>query len=299
MPAIGGIVAHTSAPATQFVDEAPPRENGGATRQAFVPVAPWIERLARVGFSAKAVLYTVVGMLALQAALGDGGRTTGSVGALTTLVRQPFGTPALVVIAAGLFGYAAWRIFEAIVDPERKGHGVKGIALRASYAARGLFHATLGVQAIRLVIGLGSGGEQAAKTWTARALTAPLGVWIVAATGASILGYGLYQLYRAWTAKLSRQLDLSRLSSETGSWLIKVCRIGIAARGIVFVVIGAFLARAGFADSAEQAAGTGEALAAIGRQPLGEWLLAGVALGLIAYGAYEIVQARYRVIRPA
>ena len=43
----------------------------------------------------------------------------------------------------------------------------------------------------------------------------------------------------------------------------------------------------------------GEALSAIHQQPLGEWLLAIVAVGLVAYGAYEVVQARYRVIKPA
>lgn len=252
-----------------------------------------------MGFAAKAVLYAVIGVLALQAALGNGGDTTGSQGALQTLVRQPFGAIALVVISAGLFGYAAWRLIEAALDPERRGNGPKGLALRASFAARGLFHAALGVQAIRLAIG-GSGSDgQGAEQWTARVLDAPFGPWLVMAGGASIIGYGLYQLYRAWAAKLSRQLDLASLSRDAGSWVVRVCRAGIAARGIVFVVIGAFLARAGYGHSAEKAADTGEALAVIGSQPFGRWLLAGVAIGLIAYAVYEIVQARYRVIRPA
>jgi len=57
--------------------------------------------------------------------------------------------------------------------------------------------------------------------------------------------------------------------------------------------------RAGIAHNANQAADTGEALGVIGSQPFGEWLLGAVAVGLIAYGAYDVVQARYRVIRPA
>ena len=270
-----------------------------AARQAFAPVAPWVERLARVGFAAKAVLYTVVGALALRAAMGAGGRTTGSKGALSTLVHQQFGAVLLVVIAAGLFGYAAWRLAEAILDPEHRGHDAKGLALRISFAARGLFHAALGVQALRLAMGSASSGDQATEEWTARLLDAPFGGWLVVIAGASVAGYGLYQLYRAWVAKLSKQLDLSRLSREAGSWLIKVCRMGIGARGIVFTVIGAYLVRAGIAHNANQAADTGEALGVIGSQPFGEWLLGAVAVGLIAYGAYDVVQARYRVIRPA
>lgn len=268
-------------------------------RSAVAPAAPWIERFARVGFAAKALLYTIVGVLALQAALGDGGRTTGSRGALSTFVRQDWGPIALVVIALGLFGYAAWRVTEAILDPEGRGNGLKGIALRVSYAARGLLHAALGVQAVRFASGDGGTGRQSAEALTSSALQAPMGRWLVVAAGASIAGYGLYQLYRAWKAKLSRQLDLSRLSREAGAWLIKVCRLGIGARGVVFAVIGGYLMRAGFDRNANKAADTGEALNAIGQQPFGPWLLALVALGLIAYGAYEVVQARYRVIRPA
>jgi uncharacterized protein DUF1206 len=268
-------------------------------RDAIAPAATWIEGLARVGYAAKAVLYSVVGFLALESALGTGGDTIGSRGALVTLVRQEYGGVILVVIAAGLFGYAAWRVTEALLDPARRGTSPKGIAVRASIAARGLVHAALGVQAVRLAGGTARTRGQAVEDWTARALDAPLGVWLVIAAGVAVAGYGLYQVYRAWAAKLSRDLDLSRVSRDVGSWLIEVCRFGIGARGVVFAMTGVYLARAGFAHNARTAADTGEALDAIGHQPFGEWMLAAVAAGLIAYGAYEIVQARYRVIRPA
>jgi len=275
-----------------------PRDKIASAREAIAPAAVWIERLARVGYAAKAVLYTVVGLLALQSALGAGGKTIGSRGALTTLVRQDFGALILVIIAAGLFGYATWRIIEAILDPEHRGTGAKGLALRASLAARGIVHAALGVQAVRLATG-GRGRGQAVETWTGRVLDAPFGRWLVVGAGLAVAGYGIYQLYRAWAAKLSRQLDLASLSREAGSWVIKVCRFGIAARGVVFGICGWYLVRAGIAHDATAAADTGEALRAIEQQPFGKWLLAVVAVGLVAYGAYEIVQARYRVIRPA
>jgi hypothetical protein len=284
-----------SSPASRYA----PNPATGATDAVARPAAPWIERFARVGFAAKAVLYGIIGALALRAALGNGGRTTGSQGAFTTLVRQEWGPVVLIAMALGLFGYAAWRIAEAVLDPERKGHDAKGLALRVSYAARGTFHAFLGLQAVRLASGMSGSDTQSAESLTARALEAPMGSWLVVGTGLSIAGYGLYQLYRAWKAKLSRQLDLSRLSHEAGAGVIKVCRLGIGARGVVFVVIGGFLVRAGLDRNANQAADTGEALRAIGQQPFGPWLLGFVAAGLIAYAVYEVVQARYRVIRPA
>lgn len=291
---MGGMTS-PSRPASHYADN--PATD--AARAVVEPAAPWIERFARVGFAAKAVLYGIVGALALRAAIGAGGRTTGREGAFSTLVRQEWGAIVLVVMALGLFGYAAWRIAEAILDPERKGHDAKGIALRVSYAARGLFHAALGVQAVRLASGMGASNDQSAESLTARALDAPMGPWLVVGAGLAFAGYGLYQLYRAWKAKLSRQLDLSRLSREAGDGVIKVCRLGIGARGVVFTVIGGFLVRAGLDRNASRAADTGEALSAIGQQPFGPWLLGFVAVGLIAYAVYEVVQARYRVIRPA
>ena len=275
------------------------REKMAGARDAIAPAAPWIGWLARVGYAAKALLYTVVGVLALQSALGSGGRITGSRGALTTLVRHRFGALILVVIAAGLFGYAAWRIIQAILDPEHRGTTAKGLAVRASFAARGIVHAALGLQAVRLAIGAAPGRGQAVEKWTGRLLDAPFGRWLVVGAGLAVGGYGVYQLYRAWAAKLSRQLDLASLSKEAGAWVVHVCRCGIGARGVVFGICGWYLVRAGIAHDATAAADTGEALGVIAHQRFGDVLLAIVAVGLIAYGAYEVVQARYRVIRPA
>ena len=270
-----------------------------AAQDAIAPAAPWIERLARLGYAAKALLYSVVGIVALQSALGDGGRTIGARGALVALVRQEFGAIILVVTAAGLFGYAAWQIIEAVLDPERRGTGAKALALRASYAGRGIVHGALGVQAVRLAIGSDRSRGQVVEAWTQRALDVPLGPWLVIGAGVAVAAYGIYQLYRAWIAKLGRQLDLSSLSRQAGSWVTTISRVGIGARGVVFVICGVYLARAGLAHNAASAADTGEALGVIEHQPFGEWMLASMAIGLIAYGAYEVVQARYRVITPA
>jgi hypothetical protein len=262
------------------------------------PAAVWIENLARIGYAAKALLYTVIGFVALRVALGDAAETIGARGALVAIVRHRFGPILLLAVAVGLSGYAAWQIVEAILDPERRGTTAKALASRAGYAGRGVFHAALGAQAVRVAIAHDRATKQAVEAWTARALDAPFGTWIVIASGAAVAGYGIYQLYRAWEAKLARQLDLSTLSSSAAAMLTRVCRFGIGARGVVFVTSGIYLIRAGIIHNARAAADTGEALRGIRHQPYGEWLLAIVAAGLIAYAGYEVVQARYRVIRP-
>ena len=101
--------------------------------------------LARVGFLVKGVLYMVIGALAFQVAARTGGRVTGTRGALTTVLGQPFGRTLLLVVVVGLLGYAAWRILQGLFNPDRLGNNWRGLAIRASFLARGALHAVLGL----------------------------------------------------------------------------------------------------------------------------------------------------------
>lgn len=259
-------------------------------------LAPWIERLARVGYAAKGVVYVLIGVLAARAALGAGGRTTDSGGALTAIGNASYGRLLLVVIAIGLLGYALWRVIEAATDAERKGSDAKGLAKRAAGAGRGLLYVGLALQAVRLLRGGSAGGDSRTQDWTARLMAAPFGRWLVAAVGAGVIGYALYQLYRAYASKVRKHLDLSRLSAGAQQLAVAVGRFGIGARGVVFLVIGWFLVRAARQADASQASGVGEALRTLERQPNGKWILALVGIGFVAYGIYELINARYRRI---
>jgi len=73
-------------------------------------------------------------------------------------------------------------------------------------------------------------------------------------------------------------------------------RFGIAARGIVFVIIGIFFIQAARLSDASQTKGLGEVLAILAQQPFSPVILGIVPLGLIAYGIYSVIEARYRKI---
>ena len=260
-------------------------------------VAPWIVRLARIGYLAKALLYATVGILAAQAALGSGGRTTDLGGALHSVLRAPLGGAMLLVIAAGLVGYAVWRVVDAITDAEGRGGDLKGIASRVGSALRGLAHLALALGAFRLATGSGDGAGPGSERLVARALDLPGGEWLVWLAAGSVLGYGVYQLYRAYAAKLGRQLNLAALPVGTARWVIGLCRSGIAARGVVFGLIAVLLMRSAARRDAEQAGGIRESLEMLAG--MGRWPLVMIALGLVAYALYELLNARYRRIRVA
>ena len=81
-----------------------------------------------------------------------------------------------------------------------------------------------------------------------------------------------------------------------------LARVGSAAKGVVFIVIGALAARLaiGRGGAATKAAGgLQESLAALARAPHGHLVLGIVAVGLMVYGAFQLPTARYRHMRAA
>ncbi|MBD2205053.1 DUF1206 domain-containing protein [Calothrix sp. FACHB-1219] len=254
----------------------------------------WVERLARFGYASKGIVYSIVGLLAAQVAFGTGGRTTDTQGALQTIAQQAFGQFLLVLVAIGLIGYVLWRFVQAIKDPENKGTDVKGWAQRIGYIINGFLYGSLAFSAVQIILGYGgNNNSNSTQDWTARLLDQPFGQWLVGTVGAFIIGLGFYQFYQAYSAKFRRELNLTELSYKEQKWVMGICRFGLIARGIVFCIIGWFLIQAATQSNAQAAGGLDEALQALAQQAYGAWLLGFVALGLIAYGIYMVVKARY------
>jgi hypothetical protein len=257
-----------------------------------------IERLARLGYASKGLVYATIGLLTAMAGLHRGGEAADKHDAIRFIAHQPLGRALLFVVAVGLIGYALWRVLSGITDSDRHGADAKGLAVRAGSVIRGLFYAGFALVIVRFLLRKGGAGESSDATsrqWTARALDVPFGRFLVIAAGLGLLGYGAYQFSRAVRGKLSKHLSSIRRRTA----LVAVSCFGIAARAIVFAVIGISLLRAALRESASAARGTSGALRQLAELPMGSWILTAVGLGLIAYGAYAFINARYREIRTA
>lgn len=254
----------------------------GAERQA----APWIERLARMGYAAKGAVYILVGAIAARAALGGGGDVEGGSGAIESLRDEPFGGPMLWLIGIGLVGYVVWRFVAAIRNPEND-----DVGHRVFYVFSGLLYAALALEAFRLATGSGGGGD---THWTSTLMEQPFGRALAAIAGLGAAGYGIQQLWRAWTVDLDERLDLSRLSASARTWVVRLGRFGMAARGVVLVMLGYMFIRTAMKS---QPSGAGNVEGVLGSMRDTPWLLASIALGFVAYGIFNLVRARYRRIR--
>ena len=268
-------------------------------RRAVRESSPWVQRLARLGYAAKGVVYVIIGGIAAQAAFTPAEDLQDSDEALGTILRQPFGRVLLAVVALGLAGYVLWRLVQALLDPEHKGTDAKGLATRAGYLISAAAYAGLTLEAVRLLRGNGGGGEgSGAQHWTAIVMDQPFGRVLVGLAGAGIAAFGLYEIYRGFTANLGKRLDLEGDAVPHRKRIVAVGRVGHAARGVVFGIIGWLVFTAARQYDASEAQGLEGALAKLREQPYGAWLLGIVAMGLVAYGLFQLVNARYRAIRP-
>lgn len=263
-----------------------------------------LERLARLGYGARGLVYCMIGGLAFAAAIGSGGETGGSRNALATLVDEPFGKVLLGIMALGLAGFSAWRFLDAIIDADHRGTSKRGLAERAGHFVSGILYAGLAFYALSLATGwnavaVGGGGSGSgasgggAQGWTAQLMAQPFGRWLVAIVGLVVLGAAIGFIAKGWSGHVTRRLAYP---PQAGSWIVPLGRAGTIARGVVFFVIGGALLVAAWQADSSEARGLGGALRILQEQPYGWVLLAVVAAGLIAFGAFGFVQARYRRI---
>lgn len=263
----------------------------GATESAVQGAGTGIELLARSGFAAKGAVYILVGGLAAAAAFSAGGSTTGSSGALATLADEGWGRLLLGLIALGLAGYVVWRAVSALMNPEHDGTGK-----RVFYGITAVIYAGLAFEASRMALnGGGGGGDNGAAHWSAELMQQPFGQILLAVVGLGVGIYGLQQIWDAWRVDLDERLDLAALSRTARTWAMRFGRFGLAARGLVFSIIGGFVLVAALQADPSEARGIGGVLDMMQEY---EWLLGLVGLGLVAYGLYQLVRARYRRIQP-
>jgi hypothetical protein len=255
----------------------------------------WVEGFGRAGLIAKGVSFLLVAMLALQVAVGAGGEPADRQGALDAVADEPLGWLPLLLLAGGFAGYGLWRFAQALFDRDREGTTFTGLAKRAGDFAKGVLYVGLAALSVSLIAGGDAGGSEE-DTATSRVLDLPLGRWIAGAVSLVIVGAGAWNGYRAVTGKFRDDLKTRRMSKAEDRWYTAVGVFGHLARAVVFALVGIFLLRAAYQYDADEAIGLDGALAKLGSEAFGPLLLATVAFGLLAYGLFCFVQARYREV---
>ncbi len=253
--------------------------------------------IARLGFIAKGLVYSMVGLLALQASIGMGGQPANTQQALEEFISQPFGSVLLIGCVVGLFAYALWKFLQSFIDPENRGRSPKVILLRIADFFVGILYLSFSYAAWQIFRGLStSDSSQKSEVWVGKILELPYGNWLVLLCAIIIAITGCYQFYSAYVASFDYSFDTQNMSKSERTTLRRLGQIGITAWGIVYGMIAILFYQAAITYNAKQAGGVDEALNALRDQPFGIWILRITAVGMLIYGFYLLILSYYHKI---
>lgn len=255
-----------------------------------------MEKLARFGLAAQGVSFGLVAVLAIKLALGDGGAATDRKGALHTVAQSGVGRVVVVALAIGFGCYALWRLFEAVFGRKLESSKDESPWKRVGALGKAAIYAGLCAAAVSVLLGEGGGSGNEEKKATSGILGWPAGKWIVMAIAAGIGGAALWNLYRGVSRRFLKQLKTGEMSSRARTWTTRIGVVGLLARAVVFGLIAWFFFDAAVDYNANKAQGLDGALRKLAAQSYGTWLLSIVAAGLLAYGVFCVIQARYREV---
>jgi hypothetical protein len=252
-------------------------------------VRPWVAPVVRLGYLAKGLIYSLIGVLALRVSLGQSGRLTDPSGVLRTVMSQPFGRIMLIIIGVGIVGYAAYYIFEAAADLRRHGGGGRGWTARSLTMIKAAVYGAIGVQAL-MVVFFDRRPVDRTEQSAGAIMQLPLGDWLLVAIGIGVVIYGISQLQMVWRGGADDDINVPEVKREA-PWILPLGRFGTAARSVILLLMGATFARSGWRGRAADADGYREALRTVAS--FDPWLLTAIGAGLLCFGLYQLCHARY------
>ena len=270
--------------------------------QAKGEVSRGITWLARSGYAARGVVYIIIGAFAFMAGIGSG-ETVGTKGAIQQLLSQPFGTALLWIMVVGLVAYAAWRITQAITDPEGHGTDAKGLMIRSGLVGSAITYSLLALFTLGLLgtsigesTGGGSGGSGGGSDFLSGLLGWEYSNYLVYAVALIPLGVGIAHIIKGWKAKFEKYFYASE---DVMRWVRPISRAGLIARGVAFLIVAGMLFSGGTRYEPTDPPGLEDALNALQSLPFGAFWLSLVGLGLVAFALYSISEAIWRRIDTA
>lgn len=280
----------TAAEAKDAAVEAKDAVSGNA-REAFR--SRWMEWGARIGMVARSIIYLLIAWLAIEVAFGHH-KEADQNGALRTVASSTAGPELLGLLAAAFGIYALWRLAVAFFGEAGKRDGRTRLEAAIGFVGYG----AMCVTAISLLTGSGNqngGSSKQATTTTARVMHHTGGRAAIIIVGLLLAGAGVVLAVDGIRRTFLEKLDLSGCSPKTRAFVGHTGLIGNVARGVVFILIGALVVDAGWTYDPQKSRGLDGALKTLASTTAGPYLLLTVAIGLLAFVLYSLMEARYRI----
>jgi hypothetical protein len=254
----------------------------------------WVRWYMRLGHAAKGIFYGLIGLLAINDIIRDQPIVAGSEAVLANLDSWPLGSAELGLLAFGLLGYVVWRLMQAIIGP---GHtedlSIRQVLQRCGYVVSGVTYLGIAQSAAKLALNLAVDFDDTIEDLASVLFEQEVGPWMLVGVGVGVVAVGCLYIYGAASGGYINDFNRD-LYRPVRRWAIVIGKVGITARGVGFVLIGAYLVKAAYLVDDESAGGLGNVFDELDEEFLGEYWLGAIALGFLAYAVYMIIAACYR-----
>lgn len=255
----------------------------------------YVKIIARIGYCAKFVVYSVLGFLTIYAVFFAG--NTDNISKKTVfqeILQSPFGQFSLASIIIGFACYVVWRSVQAITNPDDLDMSKpSNVFLRVFYLGSALLYTTATYAALQVLLRQASSSEQNRESTLVFLLESGWGTALIVGLGLVVISFGLIQFKHALKADF-----MDKFVPDMPGKLVKVAKIsgrfGFAGRGVLYSLIGGFFLFAAHQSEPSEVGGMGKAISTLLLLPFGPYLASALGAGMIAFGIFCGLEGRYR-----
>ncbi|NJC23939.1 hypothetical protein BJ994_003015 [Arthrobacter pigmenti] len=249
-----------------------------------------LDVVARFGFAVLALVHVLIGVIALQIAFGGDGEAE-PTGALEQLASGTAGPWTMGICAIGCLGLAIWQLSEATLRARHLPTGQQ-LSKTISSGSLSIIYGSVAFTFARFSFGIGTDSSESTQDFTAAYMGSALGNLVIIAVGGTVFGIGVYFVFKGLLRKF--RPELRHFEDTRRGALIEVLGvIGHVAKGASLILVGILFVAAVITHDAQRSTGLDGSLKALTEHPFGVPLLIAIAVGLICYGIFALIRAKF------
>ena len=249
-----------------------------------------LDVVARFGFAVLAVVHILIGIIALQIAFGGSGEAE-PTGALEQLAGGTSGPWIMWACAIGCLGLAVWQLSEATLRARHLPTGEQ-VSKTISSGSLSVIYCSMAFTFARFAFGGEVDSSESTRDFTAAMIGSPFGIFVILAVGGTVFGIGVYFVFKGVLRKFRPELRHFE-DTHRGALIEVLGVIGHVAKGTALILVGALFVAAVVTHDATRSTGLDGSLKALTDHPFGDALLVSIAVGLICYGMFALVRAKF------
>jgi hypothetical protein len=249
-----------------------------------------LDVVARSGFAVMALLHIVIGAITIALALGQPGQAE-PTGAIEQLAANPWGPAVMWAGLVGCAGLALWQLSEATLRARRLPPGQRlGKLISSGFLA--VAYGSVGLTFAGFAVGMRGDSGDSTKDFSTALVQSPLGIPALIGLGLTVIGVGIYFIVKGVRKKFKEELHHFE-GSRRGHLISALGVAGHVAKGIALILAGLLFVVAAAKNQPGESTGLDGSLKALLGHPAGPYLLMAIAAGLISYGMFALVRARF------